>query len=154
MRFLGTYPPLLFVLSGMSSLAASCGDLTALTIPATAFASAVAVPAGPFSPAGEAGGGGAPKRPFPAFCRVLAVAKPVPDSEIRIEIWLPGSIAWHGKPLGTGNGGYSGASGCNNMASGLRLGYAVAGSNTGHEGGDLKFGVGHPERINDWANGA
>ena len=151
MRFLGTCLPLLFILSGMSSLAAPCGDLTALTIPATAFASAVAVPAGPFSPAGEAGGGGAPKRPFPAFCRVLAVAKPVPDSEIRIEIWLPESSAWNGKLLGTGNGGYSGAIGYHDMESGLRLGYAVAGSNTGHEGGDLKFGVGHPERINDWA---
>ena len=33
----------------------------------------------------------------------------------------------------------------------LRQGYAVAGSDTGHSGGDLKFGLGHPEKINDWA---
>jgi feruloyl esterase len=150
MRFLGTCLPLLFVFSGMSSLAAPCGDLTALAIPATAITSAAAVPAGPFSPGASSGRGGQ-ERSFPAFCRVLAVAKPVPDSEIRIEIWLPESSAWNGKLMGTGNGGYSGTIGYHDMESGLRLGYAVAGSNTGHEGGDLKFGVGHPERVNDWA---
>jgi feruloyl esterase len=31
------------------------------------------------------------------------------------------------------------------------LGYAVAGSDTGHEGGDLKFGLGYTEKIEDWA---
>ena len=88
---------------------------------------------------------------FPAFCRVTAIATPVPDSEIHIEVWLPESTAWNGKLLGTGNGGYSGAIGYRDMENGLRLGYAVAGSDTGHAGGDLKFGVGHPEKINDWA---
>jgi len=37
------------------------------------------------------------------------------------------------------------------MAQALQHGYATAGSDTGHEGGDLKFGVGHIEKINDWA---
>jgi len=151
MRLIGTCLPLLFLFSGMPSLAAPCGDLTALTISATAITSAATVPAGPFSPGASSGRGGSPLRLFPAFCRVLAVAKPVPDSEIRIEIWLPESSAWNGKLLGTGNGGYSGAIGFNDMERGLRLGYAVAGSNTGHEGGDLGFGTGHPEKINDWA---
>jgi feruloyl esterase len=36
------------------------------------------------------------------------------------------------------------------MALGLTQGYAVAGSDTGHQGGDLKFALGHPEKINDW----
>jgi len=36
------------------------------------------------------------------------------------------------------------------MATALNQGYATAGSDTGHEGGDLRFGVGHPEKINDW----
>jgi feruloyl esterase len=37
------------------------------------------------------------------------------------------------------------------METALRQGYAVAGSDTGHSGGDLKFGMGHPEKIADWA---
>jgi feruloyl esterase len=151
MRLTATCLPLLFVLSGKPSLAAPCGDLTALTIPATAITSSAVVPAGPFSPDVSSGRGGAPTRVFPAFCRVIAVATPAPDSEIRIEIWLPESSSWNGKLLGAGNGGYSGAIGYTDMERGLRVGYAVAGSNTGHEGGDLRFGAGHPEKINDWA---
>jgi feruloyl esterase len=78
------------------------------------------------------------------------VAKPVPDSEIHIEEWLPTADAWNGKFLGTGNGGYSGALGYAEMERGLRQGYAVGVSDTGHSAGDLKFGVGHPEKIEDW----
>jgi feruloyl esterase len=36
------------------------------------------------------------------------------------------------------------------MRTALEKGYATAGSNTGHDGGDLKFGAGHPEKIADW----
>jgi feruloyl esterase len=151
MRRIGTCLPFLFALSGNPTYAMPCEKLTALTIPATAIASAVTVPAGPFSPGGAGGRGGAPARSFPAFCRVTAIATPVPDSEIHLELWLPESSVWNGKLLGTGNGGYSGAIGYTDMERGLRQGYAVAGSGTGHQGGDLKFGAGHPEKINDWA---
>ena len=106
------------------------------------------MPAGPFSP-------GAPQRAgapvFPAFCRVTAVARPAADSEIRLEVWLPAAESWNGKLLGTGNGGYAGALSYSEMETALRQGYAVAGSDTGHSGGDLKFGLGHPEKIEDWA---
>ena len=37
------------------------------------------------------------------------------------------------------------------METALERGYAAAGSNTGHDGDDLKFAVSHPEKINDWA---
>lgn len=119
-----------------AAFAGTCESLTALTIPDVVIASAESVPA-----AGV----------LPAFCRVQAAAKPVADSEIHIEIWLPAAAAWNGKFLGTGNGGYSGAVGYQDMQRGLRQGYAVAGSDTGHSGGDLKFGIGHPEKIADWA---
>ena len=128
--------------------AGTCESLAALTIPDTEISSAVSVAAGPFSPAGQPG---SQTRAFPAFCRVTAVARPVADSEIRVEVWLPLAGAWNGKLLGTGNGGYSGALSYSEMESALRQGYAVAGSDTGHAGGDLKFGVGHPEKIKDWA---
>jgi len=87
----------------------------------------------------------------PAYCQVTAMVKPVPDSEIRVEIWLPPAPQWNGKFLGTGNGGYSGALSYAEMRAALARGYATAGSNTGHEGADLKFGTGHPEKIRDWA---
>jgi feruloyl esterase len=143
--------PFLLTVSGIAACATPCENLSALTIPATVITAAAPVLAGPFAPGGSGGRSGAPARSFPAFCRVTAIARPVPDSEIRIEIWLPDNSSWNGKLLGTGNGGYSGAIGYSDMERGLRQGYAVAGSDTGHEGGDLKFGLGHPEKINDWA---
>src|SRR3954471_21172261 len=90
--------PLLFLVGGATALAAPCENLASLTIPGTAIVSATAAPA-------------RAERPLPAFCRVQAVAKPVADSEIHVEIWLPESAGWNGKLLGTGNGGYSGAIG-------------------------------------------
>lgn len=131
--------------------ATSCEDLAALTIANTVIASTEAVPAGPLSLPGA--GRGLPGREppeVPAFCRVRLVSEPVPDSQIHIEVWLPSAEAWNGKFLGTGNGGYSGALGYAAMAAAVRRGYATAGSDTGHEGGDLAFGAGHPEKINDW----
>ncbi len=140
--------PILAAFLTPASPAATCESLAALTIESTTVTSAVSVPAGPFSASGAPGPGA---RSFPAFCRVQAVARPVADSEIHIEVWLPLAGAWNGKLVGTGNGGYSGAIGYSDMEAALRKGYAAAGSDTGHSGGDLKFGVGHPEKIVDWA---
>jgi feruloyl esterase len=126
--------------------ASPCDTLTSLTLPDTTITSATAVAAGPLTVPGA-------RAPIavPAFCRVLAVSRPTPDSEIRFEVWIPPAEAWNGKFEGTGNGGFSSALEYGPMAQGLSRGYAVAGSNTGHEGGDLTFGVGHMEKINDWA---
>lgn len=88
---------------------------------------------------------------IPEHCRVVAIVEPVPDSRIQVEVWIPTAIAWNGKLLATGNGGYSSELSLGEMADGLRRGYSVAGSDTGHQGGDLSFGVGHPEKIRDWA---
>ena len=129
--------------------AATCEHLTALTIPYTEITSATSAPAGSFSPQATSEGGPA-SFTLSAFCRVLAVARPTADSEIHIEIWLPPPSAWNHRFLGTGNGGYSGALSYRQMANALGKGYATAGSDTGHSGGDLKFAVGHPEKINDW----
>lgn len=126
--------------------AATCEALTGLTIPNTAIVSATPMAVGQFTSGGRGGATGT----APAFCRVMAVARPVADSEIHLEVWLPAADAWNGKFLGTGNGGYSGALGYADMESALRKGYATAGSDTGHAGGDLRFAVGHPEKIEDW----
>jgi feruloyl esterase len=86
---------------------------------------------------------------LPAFCRVEAVATPVPDSSIEFEVWIPD--AWNGKFQGVGNGGYSGALSYAAMVKALKAGYATASHNTGHPGDGLKFGQGHPEKVVDYA---
>ena len=91
-------------------------------------------------------------QPLPAFCRVAATAAPTPDSAIKIEVWLPVE-GWNGKFVAVGNGGFSGEIFYFAMAEPLRRGYAVAGTDTGHEGGqaDASFAVGHPEKLVDFA---
>jgi feruloyl esterase len=134
---------------GIAAHAGTCDSLTALTIPNTTITAATVVTAGPFVLPGERSIG--MERTLPEYCRVTAVSQPVADSEIKIEVWLPTADQWNGKFVGTGNGGYSGTLGLDQMKSALAQDYAVAGSNTGHDGGDLKFGLGHPEKIRDWA---
>jgi tannase/feruloyl esterase len=135
------------IVTVLPAAASPCESLTSLIIPNTTVTAATASPAGaPASP-----GYPPSNRTLPAFCRVLVTSKPVDDSEIHLELWLPPAESWNGKFEGTGNGGFSSAIGYRAMEQALADGYATAGSDTGHEGGDLKFGVGHPEKINDWA---
>jgi feruloyl esterase len=130
-----------------ASAGTSCPNLAALTMPGVTIKSATAIAAGPFSPTAA----GAPMT-LPAFCRVEATARPTSDSEIKFEVWIPPAEAWNGKFEGVGNGGYSGAISYAAMAAGLRRGYAVASTDTGHTGDDMKFGQGHPEKVIDWAH--
>ena len=134
--------------TGAAAGGTACANLAALTIPTVTIKSATAVPAGPFT---TPGGTGANTMTLPAFCRVEATARPTSDSDIRFEVWIPPADAWNGKLEGVGNGGYSGAIGYVAMAAGLRRGYAVASTDTGHGGDDMQFGQGHPEKIVDWA---
>lgn len=128
--------------------ATPCENLTSLTIADATVTSATSVSAGAPIPGVGRGRGGTLN--LPGFCRVAAVSKPAPDSEIHFEVWLPGVEAWNGKFEGTGNGGYSGALDYAAMQRALANGYATAGSDTGHSGADLKFAVGHPSKIDDW----
>ena len=148
MRFPGTGTAIVLAFAcGALARAESCEGLRAAPAPPdTTVSSATEFSAGAYRPEARGTAGS----PFPAFCRVTAVARPVPGSEIHLEIWLPAAGAWNGKFLGTGNGGYSGALGYADMERALRQGYATAGSDTGHTGGELTFGAGHPEKIDDW----
>jgi len=124
----------------------TCSGLTNLFITNSIVTSADDVPAGPYTPPGTSA-----TVNLPGFCRVRVVSRPVSDSEIHFELWMPPRSTWNGKFEGTGNGGFSSAMSYTTMATALNQGYATAGTDTGHEGGDLTFGVGHPEKINDWA---
>lgn len=89
---------------------------------------------------------------LPAFCRVIAVLKPTPDSNIRIEVWMPAS-GWNGDYEGTGNGGYGGSIVYSELAIGLQRNFATANTDMGtapppgqHELLD------HPEKWQDWGS--
>jgi feruloyl esterase len=115
--------------------AATCESLASIKLPDTTITAAEAVAAGAFSGGGRGGRGGAnPFADLPAFCRVAATVKPTPDSDIKVEVWLP-AANWNGKFEAVGNGGWNGNIDQNALATGLRRGYATASTDTGHEGG-------------------
>jgi Tannase and feruloyl esterase len=89
---------------------------------------------------------------LPAFCRVRAAAKPSPDSEIKIEVWMPVS-GWNGKFRGQGNGGFAGEMDYRALGLAILQGYASAATDTGHAAGgtDATWALNHPEKIIDFA---
>jgi len=88
---------------------------------------------------------------LPAFCRVVATAHPSPDSNIKVEVWLP-LAGWNGKFLGTGNGGFAGSISYLGLAGAVLSGFAAGGTDTGHTGGpgDAGWALGHPEKVIDF----
>src|SRR6266850_1119796 len=136
-------------------LAASCESLAGLKLQDTTITSAQTVEAGAFTAPGGRGRGGPgpqanPYRDLPAFCRIAATLKPSSDSDIKIEVWLPVS-AWNTKFEAVGNGGWTGSIPYGALAEGLRRGYAMTATDTGHEGGSGSFALGHPEKLTDFA---
>jgi feruloyl esterase len=84
-------------------------------------------------------------------CQVAATLRPTPDSDIKIEVWLPPRDRWNGKFQAVGNGGWSGAIVTGALAAAARTGYAAASTDTGHQGGSASFALGHPEKLIDYA---
>jgi feruloyl esterase len=153
----------------------NCESLKVLSTPQTTVMSAEVVPAGVFvpppppanaaaAPAGRGGAGGRgaraggapppPPEPIPQHCRVKLTLKPTSDSNIYSELWMP-TDNWNGKLLVVGNGGFAGSiQGYGDMQVALRLGYATAATDTGHnvnDGPNGMFALGHPEKIVDFA---
>jgi len=133
--------------------AASCESLRQLKLEHTTVVSAQEVAAGSFSnPSPQPNPlENANFAAMPAFCRVVLQGKPSPDSDLKIEVWLPLS-GWNGRYRGQGNGGFAGSIAYAAMAGALSAGYATAGTNTGHDGvaTDATWAVGHPEKVVDF----
>src|SRR5437899_3613264 len=141
----------------------SCENLRALKLPDTTIVLAERVAAGAFSlPNPYIGGswsagprGGMPivaPADLPAFCRVAGVIRPVADSEIGFEVWLP-LANWNGKFLGVGNGGFSGYIDYPNLTAPLSRGYATANTDTGHQrvgAQTMEFVLNHPQKLIDF----
>jgi feruloyl esterase len=131
--------------------AAACESVSGLKIADTTIVSATAQPAGTFTPPGAAAGrGGRGMADMPAFCRVQAVAKPTPTSNIQFEVWLPAE-GWNGKLQVVGNGGLAGTIGYAAMATALRAGFATASTDTGHTSSEPPTWMADRERLIDYS---
>ena len=147
----------------LASSPATCESLKSLSLPNTTIVAAEMVAAGPFTPPaprwragrtwcrGQGGRGGpaAPPQIVPAHCRVNAILRPSPDSEIEMEAWLPEN--WNGKFQFVGGGGWAGIISFPAMVTAVQEGYATASTDTGHKGGNALFAIGHPEKVVDFA---
>ncbi len=129
-----------------------CESLASLDLKNAKITLAQMVPAGAFT---------LPKGPppsfkdVPAFCRVVLDATPTPDSDIKIEVWMPAS-GWNGKFQGQGNGGFAGVIDYPGLGRAVKLGYASGGTDTGHSGSstDAAWALGHPQKVVDFGNRA
>jgi len=123
-----------------------CESLTGLKLQRATVTSATAFPAGP------ATGLGSPHTPppnAPERCVVKGIARPSADSEIKFEVWLP--ARWNGKYRQIGNGGWAGSVPAGSLVDPVKLGYAAAGTDDGHAGGNgAEWAIGHPEKLIDF----
>jgi feruloyl esterase len=144
---------LALVLLGAAVSTTPCESLASLKVDKASISSAQMVPEGPAPARSGARGAqaGAPAL-IPAHCRVQLVLAPTPDSLIKMEMWLPPADKWNGKFMGVGNGGFAGSIQglANEMPQALRLGYATAGTDTGHQEQGGAWAIGHPEKMIDF----
>ncbi|HEX4098454.1 MAG TPA: tannase/feruloyl esterase family alpha/beta hydrolase, partial [Caulobacteraceae bacterium] len=136
--------------------AKDCGQMAGEVLPEGKITAATLVAAGEFqppaSPFGPPPGVAASGfKSLPAFCRIQATLTPSPDSDIKVEVWLPAS-GWNGKLVGIGNGVWAGSISYFQLGAPLSRGYAVAATDTGHVGTGISadFAVGHPEKLIDF----
>jgi len=137
--------------------AASCESVASLSLPDGKITSAALIAAGAFAPPMGGGmmmggpGGQSVFKSAPTFCRVAATLTPTPDSDIKIEVWMPADN-WNGKLVGIGNGVWAGSISYSALAEPLAKGYATVATDTGHVGMgmDAKFAVDHKEKLIDF----
>jgi hypothetical protein len=142
--------------SGARAAGQSCEQRAQLAVTNTRITSAQTVAAGAFTPPPSMAPwlAGEPSfyKALPPFCRVTAETKPTPDSDIKIEVWMPIS-GWNGKFRGQGNGGFAGEIDYHMLGLAVLQSYASAATDTGHaaNGPDASWALGHPEKIIDFA---
>ncbi len=146
----------LLAASAVSVTQDSCAKLSEAKIAGATITLAQAVAAGAFA---------GPPAPFsgvdvstlykslPAFCRIVAEAKPTADSDIKIEVWMP-TTGWNGKLQGIGNGGFAGLIDYVQVGAAMSKGYAATATDTGHTGSpvDAAWALGHPEKVIDFGH--
>ncbi|QRW22245.1 feruloyl esterase B [Rhizoctonia solani] len=94
---------------------------------------------------------------LPEFCRFGAEYNTSTTSKFRFEVWLPDPELWNGRFAFIGNGGDAGGVNYADMAIPMtKYGFAVASTNTGHNGtsGDGTFAISNPESQIDFGHRA
>lgn len=134
----------------------ACAALAHIAIPSATITLAQLIPAGTFSgpPAAFSGSDLSPfYKTLPAFCRVVAEAKPTADSDIKLEVWLP-AAGWNEKLQGLGNGGFAGVIDYYQLGAAMKKGYASTATDAGHAGTpiDASWAIGHPEKVVDFGH--
>jgi feruloyl esterase len=139
---------------GAGAAPLACESMGQVKLSNGSVLSAEPVPAGAFTPPNVNNAAAAAAfKSLPAFCRVALKLTPSADSDIRVEVWLPLS-GWNRKIQAAGNGGLGGTIPYPALAAAVRAGYAAAGTDAGHVGGNADFVAGHPEKLVDFAHRA
>jgi feruloyl esterase len=145
-----------FALFSTPALAADkCADLVSLKLADGKITSASIVEKGKFQPPGGGmmGGPGGMNvfENTPAFCRIQATLTPTPDSDIKVEVWMP-KEGWNGKLVGIGNGVWAGSISYSALAEPLGRGFATVATDTGHAGSgmDATWAIDHREKLVDF----
>ena len=136
---------------------ATCDSLASLRLPNATVTSAAEVAAGAFTPPTAPGRGVAPALAktmagLQAFCRVQITSTPTADSDIKIEVWLPGAAALTEscKPSAMADG-----PGLFHIPRWPRRWHTptpTVGTDSGHTTPGASFAVGHPEKLVDYAH--
>ena len=142
------------VVSAASATPVPCERLVNLGLPNAKITLAQMVAAGAFTPPPSPMPPMGPPPSFkdiPAFCRAVLEATPTPDSDIKIEVWMPAS-GWNHKFRGQGNGGFAGVLDYPGLGYAVKRGYASAATDTGHSGTpiDAAWALGHPQKVTDF----
>ncbi|MDR0311457.1 MAG: tannase/feruloyl esterase family alpha/beta hydrolase, partial [Acidobacteriota bacterium] len=88
------------------------------------------------------------------FCRVTGFIKPVPESHIGFEVWLPPAEEWNERYFAVGNPAFEGAIKYQGLTRALANGYAASSTDTGHQDPGHKWAMGQPEKLTDWVHRA
>jgi hypothetical protein len=133
-----------------------CAALAGLTLPNASIITAKAYAAGTFVGPPQSFTGAdlsAFYRNLPAFCRVVAQARPSSDSNITLEVWMP-LKGWNGRLEGLGNGGFAGMIDTFELGAAVANGYSATANDAGHTGSpiDAAWAIGHPEKVVDFGH--
>src|SRR3954466_11864858 len=133
----------------------ACVDLVTLNLPDTRIDSATLMPASPLSAisgstiAAPTCSSDVAAPQLPALCRVQGTVGP---GQIKFEVWLP-IEGWNGKYQGLGNHGFAGNIEYTDMAPELLKGYAVSGTDTGHQGSATSWMQNHQQIVDYGSRG-
>ncbi|TKA78033.1 hypothetical protein B0A55_02117 [Friedmanniomyces simplex] len=135
---------------------AECSDLARLPLPGVQakidFAEAVASGSN-FTGNTSEPSYNIPQTDLPASCRVSFTVSTSSNSSAGAEVWLP--TAWTGRYLSVGNGGFAGAVNYPDLVWGLRKGFAVMSTDTGHLSSQSDGSwLSNPQQAIDWGHRA